>query len=115
MNSYCRIYKDPSPYDVADFLIFLWLIRLFAEAKNNKLLIKLIVEKMAKPEMFSDDKWREVLESFEVRKEQLKEKLFESERYYSEKKQQVFCERFYATIHLKMSEIWESSDRIERH
>ncbi|MBI4837660.1 MAG: DUF2254 domain-containing protein [Nitrospirae bacterium] len=84
MNSYSKTCKDPNPYDVADFLISLWLIRLFAEAKKNTTLIKIIDEKIAKPKMFSDDKWRKVLEAFGVRKEQLNGRLSESDRFYSE-------------------------------
>lgn len=84
MNSYSKTCKDPDPYDVADFLIFLWLIRLFAEAKKNTTLIKLIDEKMAKPKMFADDKWQEVLKALEDRKEQLNERLYESDRFYLE-------------------------------
>jgi hypothetical protein len=34
MNLYIKICKNPNPYDVADFLISLWLIRLFAEGKK---------------------------------------------------------------------------------
>lgn len=84
MNSYSKTCQDPNPYDVADFLISLWLIRLFAEAKKNTTLIKFIDEKMAKPKMFSDNKWQEVLEALEVRKEQLNKRLTESDRFYLE-------------------------------
>ena len=84
MDSYIKICKNPNPYDVADFLISLWLIRLFAEGKKNITLIKIIDEKMAKPKMFSDAKWQEVLEALEVRKGQLNERLTKSDRYYSE-------------------------------
>ena len=84
INSYSKTCKDPDPYDVADFLISLWLIRLFAEAKKNTTLIKLIDEKMAKPKIFSDDKWREVLEALEDRKDQLNKRLYESDHFYLE-------------------------------
>ena len=80
-NSYCKTCKNPNPYDVADLLIFLWHIRLFAEAKNNKALLKIIDAKMAKPKMFSENEWLKVLEALDVRKEQLNERLSESDRY----------------------------------
>lgn len=82
IESYCRLTKNIDPYQIADFLIYLWYIRLLAEKENDKSLLKKVDEKINKPKAISDEKWTEVLSALEVRKEQLQEELNKDRDYY---------------------------------
>ena len=68
IESYCRLTKNIDPYQIADFLIYLWYIRLLAEKENDTSLLKNVDERINKPKALSDEKWKEVLESLEVQK-----------------------------------------------
>lgn len=68
IESYCRLTKNIDPYQIADFLIYLWYIRLLAEKENDTSLLKNVDERINKPKALSDEKWKEVMESLEVQK-----------------------------------------------
>mgnify|MGYP001619385860 FL=1 len=81
VESYCRLTKNIDPYQVADYLIYLWHIRLFAEKENDKFLLKKVDEKIIKPKALSDEKWAEVLGSLEAKKEHLQDELSKDRDY----------------------------------
>ena len=75
---------SPEPYNMADLLVFLWQFRILAEAKNDETIVKEIDKLVGKkPKTLPDSQWLSVLSAFELRKEQLKERLHEIDELMS--------------------------------
>ena len=80
-ESYCKTSENIHPYHLADLLIYIWHIRLLAEAQTNTDLLTRIDAKLTKPTTVPEDKWKEVLIALEKRKDQLNRELRKDRRY----------------------------------
>ncbi|MEE8114675.1 MAG: hypothetical protein V3T23_10000 [Nitrososphaerales archaeon] len=83
LDSYCKVAKKFSPYDVADFLILIWHLHILAENKRLTELSEKLNQRMQKPSTLSEEVWPQVEEALEVRKRQLEEELTEDRSYHS--------------------------------
>ena len=86
ISSIIGYYSDPkhshNSYNMADLFVFLWQFRLLAETKNDNSFMEELDKHIAiKPDALTETQWKEVLSAFELRKEQLNERLNEIEDF----------------------------------
>ena len=84
--SIIEAYSQPNnfgnSYDMADLYMFIWKFRILADSKSDKYFVREIDGYFTKKlDTLSEEKWKDLLNKIELRKEQLQERLDEYEPY----------------------------------
>lgn len=71
LEMYCEPEGTRNPYDIADLLMPIYYFRLLAENRGDPSMVSFTDQRLSRPDTVPEERWGEVVEALEARKEQL--------------------------------------------